>query len=247
MKNRLFVFSFILFTLLIGIKDVNASSCDKYGCASCKYVVDNYEITYDITSSQGDIKIRFSTDKLNTSNESYRFYDNLTKYDFKDGDYIVCPSNIFSVYKVNSSMTLVYLENSDKEGGNKIMLSSKSTNNNITISGKPSDRDINSGDILRKENSTSCPVLSNDFIEFMQLILDYIRIAALVLTIILSIMDYTVAIFGPDEKSNIKANKRFTTRLIILAVLFLVPSILIFALKLFNIAGSGDSGTCGIY
>ena len=82
--------------------------------------------------------------------------------------------------------------------------------------------------------------------ELLQTILDYIRIAGIALAEILQIADYVKAIFGSNDDSMAKANKRFVTRLIAIGLLFLVPSLLNFVLSLFEISGS-SAGTCGIY
>ena len=94
--------------------------------------------------------------------------------------------------------------------------------------------------------SNPCSVISSDLKGFLQTIIDYIRIAGIVLAVILGIIDYIKVIFGSDEKSMAKANKNFSTRLIAVALLFLIPAILTFVLGLFNILGSGTAGTCGI-
>lgn len=91
-----------------------------------------------------------------------------------------------------------------------------------------------------------CGVISTELKEFLQTIIDYIRIAGIALAVILGIIDYIKVIFGSDEKSMANANKRFSTRLIAVALLFLIPAILTFVLGLFNILGSGTAGTCGI-
>lgn len=102
--------------------------------------------------------------------------------------------------------------------------------------------DFGIGDI----SGATCNVISTDLQSFLQTIIDYIRIAGIVLAVIFGILDYIKAIFGTDEKSMAKANKNFMTRLIAVALLFLIPSILTFVLGLFNILGLGGSGTCGI-
>ena len=82
--------------------------------------------------------------------------------------------------------------------------------------------------------------------ELLQTNLDNIRIAGIALAVILQIADYVKAIFGSNDDSMAKANKRFVTRLIAIGLLFLVPSLLNFVLSLFEISGS-SAGTCGIY
>ncbi len=92
----------------------------------------------------------------------------------------------------------------------------------------------------------TCGIISTDLLTFLQTIIDYIRIVGIVLAVILGILDYIKVIFGSDEKSMAKANKNFSTRLIVVALLFLIPAILTFVLGLFNILGTGAAGTCGL-
>lgn len=102
--------------------------------------------------------------------------------------------------------------------------------------------DFKIGDI----EGATCNVISADLQKFLQTIIDYIRIAGITLAVVLGILDYIKVIFGSDDKSMAKANKNFSTRLIAVALLFLIPAILNFVLGLFNILGTGDAGTCGI-
>ena len=99
-------------------------------------------------------------------------------------------------------------------------------------------------DLVAKEG---CEIVDGgELKELLQTILDYIRIAGIALAVILQIADYVKAIFGSNDDSMAKANKRFVTRLIAIGLLFLVPSLLNFVLSLFEISGS-STGTCGIY
>lgn len=249
MKNKILMFGFILFTLFMGINNVSAASCDKYGCASCKYAISNYEVTYDVTSNGSDITIDFSTNKTGSTSGNYNFTNNLEKKDFKNGDEIVCPSNIYVVYGMSGTQITARLYSQEKDNSVKAPLSTSSTDNDKTITGGTSSNTNNSNNSNGNSTlgKTGCSIFSNEFIDFMQLMLNYIRIAGIVLTVVLSIMDYTKTIFSSEDKSNEKANKRFSTRLIVVALLFLIPAVLTFVLNLFNIQTAGDNGTCGIY
>jgi len=100
--------------------------------------------------------------------------------------------------------------------------------------------------IKKFDSNNPCGIISTDLKNFLQTIIDYIRIAGIAIAVILGILDYIKVIFGSDEKSMAKANKNFSTRLIAVALLFLIPAILTFILGLFNILGTGNAGTCGI-
>lgn len=97
------------------------------------------------------------------------------------------------------------------------------------------------------EAKEGCALLSSELTELLQTILDYIRIAGISLAVILQIADYIKAIFGSSDDGMAKANKRFSTRLIAIGILFLIPSILNFVLSLFNILDAAEAGTCGIF
>ena len=249
MKNKILIFSFILFTLFIGVNNVSAASCDTYGCASCIYAISNYEVTYNVTSNGSDITVDFNTNKTGSTSTAYNFTNNLEKKNFKSGDEIVCPSNIYVVYGMSGTSITARLYSEKKDNSVKAVISTSSTDNNKTITGSTSSNDDTSDDSTEDSTvgKTGCSIFSDEFIDFMQVILNYIRIAGIVLTVVLSIMDYAKTIFSSDDKSNEKANKRFSTRLIVLALLFLIPAILTFVLNLFNIQGTGENGTCGIY
>lgn len=113
-----------------------------------------------------------------------------------------------------------------------------------TASSLLGDANFNMGSLTNAVDG--CGMISTDMQEFLQTILDYIRIVGIILAVVLGIIDYIKAIFGSDEKSMAKANKSFATRLIAVALLFLIPAILEFILGLFNVLGSGVSGTCGV-
>lgn len=84
-------------------------------------------------------------------------------------------------------------------------------------------------------------------LDVIQLALDYVRIVGISLAVIFQIGDYLKAVFSSKEDDVIKANGHFATRIISVGLLFLVPSLVIFAIQLFNVQGASDVGTCGIY
>lgn len=233
MKKKAFIFIFLLFSIFfIGINNVEASSC--------VYEINNYEVKYDVTKNNTDVSLDFSTSKMAASNTVYNFTDNLEKSDFISGTELTCPESIYVVYGMNGSSVIARLYGDKKDNSVKVLLSSKST-----LASKSNDSSVS--EETSGTYKSGCNLISTDLSDFLQTILDYIRIAAIVLAVVLSILDYIKVIFGSDEKSNLKANKNFTTRLIILALLFLIPSILAFLLKLFNIQVDGENGSCGIY
>lgn len=90
-----------------------------------------------------------------------------------------------------------------------------------------------------------CSIIGGDFKEFLNTILFYIKIIAIVLAVILSLLDYIKAASGSDDKPMTKANNNFITRLILVIVLFLLPVILTFLLNVLHINNvTGDSIQC---
>ena len=112
---------------------------------------------------------------------------------------------------------------------------SENINNNLL-----SDVDVNLSGI----SSSGCGVISNDMKRFLNTVLWYIRIAGIVLAIVLSLLDYVKAAAGSDDKSMAAANKKFMTRVILVAVLFLIPVILEFLLNALNISTTAGSISC---
>jgi len=89
-----------------------------------------------------------------------------------------------------------------------------------------------------------CGLLGDELIDILDTILWYIRIAGVVLAIILSLIDYIKAATGFDDKAMASTNKRFITRFILVAVLFLIPALLSFMLKALNISTTSGSIDC---
>lgn len=106
------------------------------------------------------------------------------------------------------------------------------------------DDDDQSGSTI--DGAVGCAVLPDELIDFLQTVLDYIRIIGIALAVILGIVDYIKAAFGSDEKTMATANKHFSSRVIAVALLFLIPSILSLLLKLFNIYTDASGATCGV-
>ncbi|MEG2600887.1 MAG: hypothetical protein RSA15_04160 [Bacilli bacterium] len=102
-------------------------------------------------------------------------------------------------------------------------------------------------DVSISLNKTGCKqILGQELLDWLQWVLDIIRIAGLVLTIVFGIVDFMSASFSSKEDGMKTATKNFSTRLMSLAIIFLVPVIIEFTLGLLNIASTGDNPTCGL-
>ncbi|MEG1145863.1 MAG: hypothetical protein RSD06_05210 [Bacilli bacterium] len=94
---------------------------------------------------------------------------------------------------------------------------------------------------------TSCKqILGQELLDWLQWVLDIVRIAALVLTIVFGITDFMSASFSSKEDGMKKKAKNFSTRLLALSLLFLIPTIVEFLLTLTNISSTGDNPRCGL-
>ena len=82
-----------------------------------------------------------------------------------------------------------------------------------------------------------CGSLGNKIVNWIFRIIRIIRYGLPAIVIILSILDYIKALSSEDEGEMKKVNKRFMVRVIAVALLFIVPFILDFILKIFNIPG----------
>ena len=82
-----------------------------------------------------------------------------------------------------------------------------------------------------------CGSLGNKIVNWIFRIIRIIRYGLPAIVIILSILDYIKALASEDEGEMKKVNKRFMIRILVVALLFIVPFILDFILKIFNIPG----------
>ena len=96
-------------------------------------------------------------------------------------------------------------------------------------------------DMCDAKTSGYCGSLGNKFVNWIFRIIRIIRYALPALLIILSILDFIKAIAEEDESKMKEATKRFIRRLIAVALLFIIPFILNFLLKIFNIPGLNAS------
>ncbi len=77
----------------------------------------------------------------------------------------------------------------------------------------------------------------------LQKLLDYARIIGPFLVVIMSSLDYIKAVFSSDDDSLKKANKKLTTRLVLVVALFLLPTLVS---VLLNVLGFTSHEVCGL-
>lgn len=86
-----------------------------------------------------------------------------------------------------------------------------------------------------------CGSLGNKIVNWIFRIVRIVRYAVPVLLIILSILDYIKALAADDENEMKKVTGRFVRRLIAAALIFIIPFILDFVLRIFDIPGLNAS------
>ena len=94
--------------------------------------------------------------------------------------------------------------------------------------------------------NSGCQVISNELKEWLQWIMDVIRVGGIILTVVFVITDYVKATFASDDTGMKKANGNFSKRLICLLLLFLAPTIISFLIDLINLSFSSSDPACGI-
>ena len=77
----------------------------------------------------------------------------------------------------------------------------------------------------------------------LQKILNIARIAVCILVIILSSLDFSRAIINSDDKVMQEATKKLTTRIVLIILLFLAPTLVNVVLNIFGFTGDP---TCGL-
>lgn len=108
----------------------------------------------------------------------------------------------------------------------------ESNNGNTGGNNNNSEIEIDFDEVL------SCDVLLGD--DFLKLLSDgflLLKIGAVILTIILSMIDYLKAATVADDDGRKKANKNIKTRIIVLVLILVLPTIIEFILTNFNIPG----------
>lgn len=90
-----------------------------------------------------------------------------------------------------------------------------------------------------------CGSLGNGIVTWIFKIIRFVRYAIPALLIILSILDYIKALASDNEDEMKKVTGRFVKRLIAAALIFIIPFILDFILRMFNIPGlNADNPFC---
>lgn len=91
-----------------------------------------------------------------------------------------------------------------------------------------------------------CGLFSEKATKYIKKALTYIIIAGVVLTLVLGMWDFIKAITGSEDKGMVKAWKRFLKRVVTLAVLIILPSLVAFLLVSLDLTGVNEGSIfCG--
>ncbi|MEG1310257.1 MAG: hypothetical protein RSD06_05220, partial [Bacilli bacterium] len=209
--------------------------------------------TSDAPSSSVNPTIEFSSSNsdlvLATTSEAVQYIFKIEAEDidkiWKDtqSQYFTCPSNIYvGVMTMDANLkTIIVTPNKEKvkDAVLDAEASDGESDNDSQYGSKFALKDSNI-DVSISLNKTGCKqILGQELLDWLQWVLDIIRIAGLVLTIVFGIVDFMSASFSSKEDGMKTATKNFSTRLMSLAIIFLVPVIIEFTLGLLNIASTG--------
>ena len=122
------------------------------------------------------------------------------------------------------------LKNSDYSNSNNCIKECLSTQAEV--------KKIATGENSDSDKINKCTKLSNKITWFIHNILKWMKYIAPVLVIILGILDFIKALASSDDDAMKKAQKRFIIRLVAASLLFLLPLIIDYILKIFNLVDS---------
>lgn len=119
---------------LPGVVKAEGGDCSKYGCATCKYNINSYELTYILESDGSGAVYKKMEAKKNDTNSRvvYEITDNLSATNFisTSQNKLVCPEQIYVKFDGGASAKVgikVFLEN--KKGRAEFELTSFDNNN----------------------------------------------------------------------------------------------------------------------
>ena len=272
MKKSLNLILLLFGLFFIGNLNVYADNCSTYGCVTCKYAVSDGYLTIKATGDgKGGVTLSAGMAPSSSMVEQFDVKNNISSSKFISSNKATCPKTIYYTktgssyagqvtYTIHASKTDTATNEaklSGEDNNNLTLDGSGNNNNNNNNKNNNNNNNNNSGSGAGGSNSNikvdlnlgenGCQsVLTSELIEWLQWVLDVVRIGALILTVILGIVDYVNATFSSKDDSIAKANKNFTTRLMALALLFLVPTLIEFVLSLFSISTTGDDPRCGL-
>ena len=187
----------------------------------------------NLSSSAMNIKLTIGSNKNATLN------DVTESYDLCSNDHSACEKNasyltekgIKNIRSYCNEVYSLYPTSKDAEGMEERMAECTSFNNFYKEL-------VNQGIINDLEDG--CGIITDELAEKLNLVLDIIKIAGPLLALGLGTIDFVKVIVNGDADKEMKtAFKRFLTRLIAAALLFIIPIIIAFLLDIFMKPDSG--------
>lgn len=132
-----------------------------------------------------------------------------------------CPNAVYINSKISSGFTAATITTYSLKNDNGATFLLNRTQNGASTSEDPVDDD-------------SCDLFDKDLIDFINKIMQWIRIFVPILLIGLGILDFTKAVFSKNEDDMKKSREKFIKRIIAAVAVFLVPMFVNFILDLAN-------------
>ena len=129
----------------------------------------------------------------------------------------------------------------------KHVLANKQKSNTTTSNQQANNSGVTADEFDKDQNCNTLlgnPSDENSVAWLIQKLLNFVQIIGPLLVVILSSIDFAQVIIKSDDEAMAKATKKLTTRLILAAVLFLLPSLVTFLLNIFNLT---SDPTCGLH
>lgn len=216
----------------------------EWACAVCKYTNESFKepLTFYIKSDGTNVDFTY-TEALNSDQRTYwvQMAGSMSLSVFAN-------NNNDNISLVNCPATLYGIDNNTYGAWKQIIINPNSGEYKF----KTSDSYFNQKRFYsddKKHAQTKVDkdcegVLGTDLIEFFQKILNWVKIVAPILVIVLGSIDFAGALLKDDKDALSKAFGKLMKRIIIAIVLFFIPVILNFILDIYNGISSDSINTC---
>lgn len=200
--------------------------------------------TYTVTSSFSGLDLGFIQDKLNKVTDSST-YSNISDYLIynKDNSWS-CADKLYIIRNTGSDMPILGAKdysNSLYYGLTNMVEESNSSSKNLC--------QVNSGSIdFGNKVEVNCEgILGNDLIDYLDKLFGWVKISVPIILIVFGCVDFGQAILSDDKDVMKKATSKFVKRCIVAIIIFFLPTLLTFLLRIFNsLTTDGGISVCGI-
>lgn len=208
-KSKIVLFSFLLGLMILAPHNVKASE-DK----RCIY-------------TNGEV-ITIHADNTATAKSGSISWSSWKK---KTGNKIVCPKYVIMANPIGVGNNLIQIQAyAAKEKVNYYSLSSTESVKSSSSTGKSDGSETESS---KSSNSYLGEVSEEDSVAWLiKKVLDYVKIAGPVIVLVLTSIDYLRALIQSDDETMAKINKKLGTRLLLVFLLFLIPTLVNVVLSL---------------